>query len=294
MIVAWSIGAVILSIALYLIHVNNAFNRVPEEVQKLSAPEWTKAEINKTYEEVCTKPIDFDAHLPPKLERRYVVVGGSGLVGGFMVLHLLGRGQPPESIRIIDFRKPSRGDLNEGEAARVDYAQADITSIDSITAAFQKPWASHVTSLPLTVFHTAAAIRPQERTKLLLHRVYNVNVKGTENVVSAAKTAGADIFIFTSSASVSLRPVNYWLPPWRSTIKNFLQIFKDPDNDQNIRPHEDYFGNYPLTKAHGEDIVMRANEESFRTGAIRPACVVYGSSGDLSIGLIMKRGSVET
>ncbi|KAI0122013.1 hypothetical protein F4814DRAFT_445961 [Daldinia grandis] len=41
------------------------------------------------------------SELPPKLERRYVVAGGSGLVGGFIVLQRLARGNLPEGIRII-------------------------------------------------------------------------------------------------------------------------------------------------------------------------------------------------
>ena len=283
-----------LLLLLYLVHVNHGFSQVPEEVPKLSAPEWTDEEIRVTYKRVCENPIDFAAHLPPALERRYVVVGGSGLVGGFLILHLLARGQPPESIRIVDFRRPLRNDLNKGKAAQVQFAQADIACIDSITAAFQQPWASKFATLPLTVFHVAAAIRPGERAKSLIHRVSRVNVVGTENVLSAAKNVGADILIATSSGSISTRPTNFWIPPWKKMPDHFVQIFKDPDKDQNIRPHEDYFGNYAMTKAQAEDKVLKAHGETFRTGVIRPACTVYGNQQDISIGIPMARKKIET
>lgn len=288
------IGFAFFLLILYLVHINNAFYEVPEHTRKLSAPEWTDEEIRNTYKRVCENPIDFASHLPPALERRYVVVGGSGLVGGFIVMHLLGRGQPIESIRIIDFRKPIRSDLKTGKAARVQFTQADITSLESTVAAFQQPWSSNVAQLPLTVFHVAAAIRPGERAKSLIYRVSRVNVTGTENVMSAAKKAGADIFIATSSGSISIRPINFWIPPWKKMADNLVQVYKDPDKDETIRPHEDYFGNYAMTKAQAEDKVLRAHGESFRTGVIRPACGIYGNQLDIFFGVHMARGNIDT
>src|ERR1051326_2824015 len=119
-------GLAVLSVALYLRHVNNAMTRIPPEVSKLSLPRLTDEEISTTYKRICDNPIDITPHLPPSLKRRYVVVGGSGMVGGFIVLHLIARGQPPESVRIVDLRKPDRPDLNNGKVAKVQYVQANI------------------------------------------------------------------------------------------------------------------------------------------------------------------------
>lgn len=129
--------------------------------------------------------------------------GGSGLVGGDIVLNLLSRGQSPSSIRILDFSKPSRSDMTCGEVAALDFVKTDITDTASVEAAFAKPWPSDVAHLPLTVFHTVATIRRGERSLLLWERTSRANVDGTRNVL-----AGADIFVATSSASVSLRPGN--------------------------------------------------------------------------------------
>lgn len=267
---------------------------VPDEVLKLSPHRFTDQEIRDTYKKVTEKPLDWTPHLPPKLERRYVVVGGSGLVGGFIVLHLLARGQSPESIRVIDFRSPYRKDMIQSKAKDVEFLQVDITDIASIKAAFAKPWPKSVESLPLTVFHTAASIRPGERNRIFLNRCAIVNVNGTENVLAAARSAGADILVATSSASISIRPANLWIAPWQQTAKRYVQIYKDPEADQTLRPHGEYFANYAWTKARAEDLVLRANGDGLKTGCIRPACTIYGNEFDLTFGRYMVRGLVST
>jgi len=288
------LGTVVILIILYLRHINNGMKQVPDEVLKLSPHRWTDEEIHQTYKQIIEKPLDWTPHLPPRLERRYVVVGGSGLVGGFLVLHLLARGTPPESIRIIDFRKPTRSDLNQGKAAKVEFIHADITFIPSITAAFSQPWAPSVSSLPLTVFHTAASIRPGESAKVFLPRVSVVNIDGTINVLDAAKKAGADVFIATSSASIATRPINFWIPPWRKIPKGLIQIYRDPEQDENIRPHSSYFSNYAWSKARAEQLVLGANNvENFKTGCIRP-CGIYGTKYDITLGIWMAEGHFET
>lgn len=51
---------------------------IPDEVSKISPHRWTEEEIKAAYAKVVKNPVDDSAHLPPKLERRYIVVGGSG------------------------------------------------------------------------------------------------------------------------------------------------------------------------------------------------------------------------
>lgn len=281
-------------LVLYLRHVNNGMKQTPSEALELSPHRFTDEEIRETYQKVSAKPLDWTPYLPPKLQRRYVVVGGSGLVGGFLVLHLLARGESAESIRIVDFRKPFRKDLTRGKANDVEFVQTDITNVASIKSAFAKQWPKSVSSLPLTVFHTAAAIRPGERAEIFLNRCAIVNVNGTENVITAARSAGADILIATSSASISIRPTNFWIAPWQKMPKRFVQVYLDPEKDQNLRPLSEYFANYAWTKARAEDLVMKANGRHLKTGCIRPACPVYGNEYDLSFGAHMAAGHVET
>lgn len=210
-----------------------------------------------------------------------LIVPLPGLVGGHIVLQLLARGTPPESIRVIDIRKTERSEA----ASRVDFVQTDVTSLTSVQAAFCKPWDQSVAQLPLTVFHTAAIIIPSARSKLQYGFVESVNVRGTKNVLLAARKAGADIFSSTSSASIAIRPVELFPSPWVATPQNFAQVLDESDFYEPLRPHEEFFGNYPASKALAERLVCEANDgDSFRTGCIRPGNGVYGDPTDNTVG----------
>src|SRR3569833_2622973 len=209
---------------IYLARINYLLKGVPAEVRKLSGSRWTVKQLKEKYHELEKSPIDYSDKIPPRLARRYIVTGGNGkrpepsllpsprscfpraiitsthstcsllgLVGGFIVLQLLARGTPPENIRILDIREPERNDMSEGAAAKVDFIPTDITSATSVDAAFSKPWPSSSTSkLPLTVFHTAAVILASDRSEYLYDFPESVNVKGTRNVLAAARAAGAE------------------------------------------------------------------------------------------------------
>ncbi|KAI0836024.1 NAD(P)-binding protein [Hypoxylon sp. FL0890] len=269
---------------LYLFRVNQLLSGTPDEVRKLSGSRWTPNQLRETCKRLQEKPIDYTDKLPPKLERRYVVTGGSGLVGGFIVLQLLARGNRPESIRIIDIRKTERNDMLTGPASEVEFVKTDITSPDSVEAAFARPWHPSVAHLPLTVFHTAAVIIASERSKYQYAFPEAVNVKGTRNVVEAARKAGADIFSSTSSASICIRPVQPFVAPWARSPRHFWQILDVKDFDAPLREKEGYFANYAASKAFAERLVCGANGKDFRTGCIRPANGVYGHPTDNTVG----------
>jgi predicted RNA methylase len=105
----------------------------------------------------------------------------------YIILQLLARRQSPESIRNIDFRRPVRKDLLSGDAARIDYEQADITNEESIRAAFGKKWPASVANLPLSIFHTAAIIIPQDRKKA----IYSL-VREVKNIATAPGSAARE------------------------------------------------------------------------------------------------------
>ncbi|KAM0330081.1 hypothetical protein ACHAQA_004252 [Verticillium albo-atrum] len=268
----------------------------PEALKHATDSPWTDEAAKETFKRIEQKPCDWGSHLPPKLDRRYVIVGGSGLVGGQIVLQLLQRGQPPSSIRIIDFAPPARDELQTPSASQVDYAKADISSEASTLAAFTKSWPSSSAGLPLTVFHTAAAIRPSERHPLVYDRLARVNVGGTANVISAAKHAGADVLIFTSSCSVSLRPVTWFSPLWRRWPTNYVQTMTEDDFFAPLRGREDFFSNYARSKAEAERLVCAADspESGLRTGAIRPGNGIYGGAGDPLISATVQLPSLPT
>lgn len=71
-------GVLLFFTSFYLWHLNRTIAGIPDEVQKSSPHRWTPEEIEATYAKIVKDPISGSAHLPPKLERRYIIVGGSG------------------------------------------------------------------------------------------------------------------------------------------------------------------------------------------------------------------------
>ena len=289
------IVSILFLMCLYLFRLNQLISKTPEHVRRLSpsTSRWTKELLLETYQTLEATPITTKSYahrIPTKLERRYIVTGGSGLVGGYIVLQLLERGQPPESIRIVDFRPPNRHDMTSGPAANVDFVQTDISSVTSTNRAFSKPWDASVAHLPLTVFHTAAIIVPSERSKLVYSLCESVNVFGTQNVVNAARQAGADILVSTTSGSIAIRRIKFWIAPWKlwdssdKWPRHYWQVLDETDFSEPPRNHDEYFANYPASKASAERIVCSANTPDFRTGCIRPANGVYGNPTDNTVG----------
>ncbi|KAK1829845.1 sterol-4-alpha-carboxylate 3-dehydrogenase, decarboxylating [Podospora conica] len=280
-------------VLLWLYRVNQAMKVVPKETAQAAPRRWTTEEIQETYERMKKKPSDFAKHLPPSLDRRYVVFGGAGMVGGDIVLQLLQRGQSPESIRIIDFQPVSRQDVKE-KAKGSTFVKADMTSPASVEAAFSTPWPASVAKKPLTVFHTAAMIDPAARSERLYGRIRRVNVDGTANVLGAAKAAGADIFVATSSASASFIPADLWIWPWQSMPGKWYHSATEADFDSPLRPHDQFFSNYAKSKAEAERLICGSNQEGFRTGTIRPGNGIYGQKTDPVLGALLTMGGTGT
>ncbi|KAJ5710059.1 hypothetical protein N7493_009651 [Penicillium malachiteum] len=279
-----------LGLVAYLYHVNSAMKRVPEEAQKLSPRRWTPEEVKVAYQKVVENPINVNKSIPPKQSRRYVVVGGSGLVGGWIVQHLLARGESPSAIRILDLLCPTKEILDLG----VNYIKTNITDELAVDTAFDHPWPESVAQLPLSVFHTAAIIRPQDRMKMLLFLHTKVNVDGTRIVMNAAKRNGASCFVSTSSGSTLLHSLKFWIPPWVKIPGRAVQLLSD--SSPAPEKHEDFFGNYSVSKLEAERLVRSADDLSlnFRTGCIRPANGIYGIGCDAAMtitGIYLRRGT---
>jgi len=184
--------------------------------------------------------------------------------------------------------------VEDSRVREVDYVKTDISSAASANAAFSKPWPASVAELPLTVFHTAAVIVPSDRSKLVYGFLDSINVRGTQHILDAARHAGADVFVYTSSASVAIRPVGLWASPWpwnwHKWPRDFAQQLDEADFFKPLRPHEEFYANYPVSKATAERMVCAANARMFRTGAIRPAHGIYGHPSDNTVGTPLNMG----
>ncbi|CAG8922573.1 unnamed protein product [Penicillium salamii] len=266
----WIIATILVLGTLYMWHINRAMKVVPNEATELSPHRWTTEEIQTAYKKSQEFPVDVTKSLPPKQNRRYIIVGGTGLVGTWIINHLLARGEDPKAIRILDVVSPVQF-LKQG----VSWTKTDITDKLAVTTAFEEPWPSYVAQLPLTVYHTAALIRPQDRLKCFLPLSSKVNIDGTRIVLQAAQAAGATVFIWTSSGSTRLRSPTFWIPPWTRHPKRIVQVLSD-----STPPTDQFFGNYAETKHQAEQIVQAADSPGFRTGCIRPTNGVYGTGGE--------------
>jgi nucleoside-diphosphate-sugar epimerase len=191
-----------------------------------------------------------------------------------MVEHLLLRGEDPAAVRIADLLPPRRELALKN---KVKYCKTDIRDRSSVDSVFATPWPAQVAKLPLTVLDTVALIHAGHRSPDYLDMYMQVNVDGTRNVMTAARAAGADIFIATSSASVTIKPSTFLFPPWQKRPRHHVQISVNAD-PQPLDKLENFAGCYAYTKALAEKLVTDADdpEGGFRTGAIRPGHTIYG------------------
>ncbi|KAI0711376.1 NAD(P)-binding protein [Earliella scabrosa] len=276
--------------------------KLAPEAVAVSPERWTKEDVQR----VASSPALTSSsaslfkpeELPPKTGRRYIVVGGAGFLGGWIVLHLIARGEDPRRIRILDIRKPVRQDLLEGPATQVDLCLVDISDAAAVEAAFSKPWPdTHDGPEPeITVFHTAAIIRFYERAPSLQHLSDRINVEGTKNIVAAARKIGVPTLVYTSSGSVSVHSNRFFRWPWEGPPKFFVQAISDDDALVPKR-HEDFFSNYAVSKWRAEQFVRAADRAPsgrdgvLRTGCIRPGNGIYGPGGDLLVDMYIHRGT---
>lgn len=212
------------------------------------------------------------------------------------------RGEDPRKIRVLDIRAPTRPDLTTGKAALVDFRIVDVSDAEAVRKAFNDSWPpSGGESEEITVFHTAANIRFFEHVEFLLPLSSRVNVQGVQNVLNAAREAGATVFISTSSGSIGVRRLRLWRWPWewfKESLPDLVQLL----DDGIVVPleHRYFFSNYAYTKRLGEALVSSADKlptgpqtssksKVIRTGCLRPGNGVFGPGGDVLCGAYLVR-----
>ncbi|MFC1592275.1 NAD-dependent epimerase/dehydratase family protein [Thermodesulfobacteriota bacterium] len=112
---------------------------------------------------------------------KVLVTGATGFVGAALVKQLLGQGQ---QVRITVRRK---SDLRNIQGLDVEMAEADILDADGLRTAIKGCSA---------LYHVAGLYRTWMRDYGLLQQV---NVEGTRNVLAAARDAGVEKVVHTSS-----------------------------------------------------------------------------------------------
>ncbi len=179
-----------------------------------------------------------------------IVTGGGGFLGKALARKLVELGAEVVTI--------SRGSYPELKKFGITHKQVDISKdLDKLNEIFL---GSDV------VFHTAAKVDMWGNYE----GFYNVNFVGTQNVITACRTAKVSSLVFTSSPSViasgkDLRDVNETIP---------------------YPKHYSAF--YPETKAMAEAEVLKANSNSLKTCSLRPH-LIWGPGDTNLIPTIIER-----
>jgi UDP-glucose 4-epimerase len=117
-----------------------------------------------------------------------LVTGGGGFIGSHLVDHILAN--TSEEIRIFDdFSTGEPSNLAHIDSDRVVVERGDIRDAEAVTSA--------ATGVD-TIYHLAAAVGVQKVVDEPLDAL-KTNLKGTENVLEAALTEDAPVFIASSS-----------------------------------------------------------------------------------------------
>ncbi|KAJ3032879.1 hypothetical protein HDV00_007013 [Rhizophlyctis rosea] len=163
----------------------------------------------------------------------YLIIGGTGFVGGYIVSQLLNR---KETVSILDLNIPKTTDPRLKAALK-----GDITDLDALRSAFKGY---------TVVIHTASPVHEGVPESIF----WKVNVDGTKNVIQACVDAGVKKLVYTSSASVTF----YGQP-----VVN---------EDETVPYCAKHMNVYNETKAIGEQAVLEANGKGgLLTCALRPA-----------------------
>ena len=161
-----------------------------------------------------------------------LVTGGGGFLGRSIVRRLLDRG---DEVRVM-----GRSRYPRLEEWGVPCVKGDVGDADAVGRAVEGMD---------TIFHVAARVGYWGR-----HQEYvETNVGGTRKLLDAAKTAGVERFVYTSTPSV------------------VIGTGGAPAGADETAPYpERYLSSYGPTKAEAERAVLQAHSPELRTGAIRP------------------------
>ncbi|HNO78947.1 MAG TPA: NAD-dependent epimerase/dehydratase family protein [Phycisphaerae bacterium] len=179
-----------------------------------------------------------------------LVTGGGGFVGREIVERLTARG--------MRVRTLARGAYRELATLGVQVVQGDLRDRRTVLAA------CHGCDV---VFHVAARAGAWGR----FVDFYEPNVIGTENVIAGCRKHGVGRLVFTSSPSV---------------------IFGGEDQtgiDESVGYPERFASHYSATKALAEQLVLKANDRTLRTIALRPH-LVWGPGDNHIVPRVVAQG----
>jgi nucleoside-diphosphate-sugar epimerase len=196
--------------------------------------------------------------------RRHLVTGGTGLVGGALILELLDRTDD----EIIALVRPGKAGSAEArldaalrEAARAygrDPALLPLHRVRAVAGDVTLPGCGVEEALDAdTMWHVAASLRYEDR---YIEEIRRINVDGTRHVIALARDAGVRFFNHVSTAYVS-----------GGREGRLLEVTRDASYVQN---------HYERSKIEAEALVSACAD--FQVRILRPSIVV-GHSRTLAV-----------
>lgn len=169
-----------------------------------------------------------------------VITGATGHVGYALLLDLINNGEKTRVVAINEHDGERVADLN------CEIVYGDVTNLDTLIEAFKGAD---------VVYHLAGIVEIKAGYEDL---IYNVNVKGTKNVVEACKKCGVKKLVYMSS-------VDTYSPLPDNQLMTELDHY-DPDILE---------GAYAKTKAEATQYVLDSNgKDGLETVVIQPsACI---------------------
>ncbi len=123
------------------------------------------------------------------MSARYLVTGGAGFIGSNLVRHLLARG---ETVRVLDNFSTGRRENLQELADRIEVVEGDLRVDDDVRRAMKDvQYVLHLGAL--------GSVSRSVQDPMTTHEV---NATGTLRVLIAAREAGVERVVFSSSSSV--------------------------------------------------------------------------------------------
>jgi len=168
-----------------------------------------------------------------------LVTGATGFLGSHVARQLAGRG---DDVRVLV--RPT-SDLRALEGLAAEHFQGDLRDRASLDRAMDGV---------RRVFHVAADYRLWARDP---REIYESNVTGTKNLLEAARHAGVEKFIYTSTVATIAVPREGGLP-----------------NEETRSSVDEMIGHYKRSKHQAEECALRAAEEGLPVVVVNPTTPV--------------------
>jgi len=150
----------------------------------------------------CIHPVFLSEYMSLQLQSA-LVTGGTGFVGSAIIDALLEQ-HPECAITSLDI-KPAHADAKR--PLSVKYLTVDLTILEDALRVVQEV-------KPFVIIHTAGIVPPLPTRYIRRDRalVWKINVEGTRNMLAAARAAGAQAFVYTSSCCSVTDDMKYQYP----------------------------------------------------------------------------------